>query len=596
MRDQDTIESLAVNAVDTAITRCPRLSCEIKKKDKTPSWDGHIYIHKNGNKDKEGLRTIAVQVKGSECEVFSNGTTHFDADIEDLKNYLHNGGVLFFVVELNPEDKIKIFYETLLPIKLKSVLDEVKEEQQKKRIHLRPFPDDKDAIETIVWNFYQDAHKQTSFAESDLLSLSDLFNNSNVEKITVSTTKCGVAESQQNSFAPFFENELCAYVQMKGSRVEEPIKQTIKAVEFKQRVDGTISIAGKSYYDHYTQIVKKDSLIYRFGDVFEMSSNNGGNSGKLTYSFAAKTLEIKLASLYFIKAAIENKGFFVNNTGFNLGDDNPFDGIDYEAQIKLFIRISKLLSTLHVTQDLELQSLTDDDYKKLSLIAGSILENKPVRGIEFKNQLPSIVNLQIGNLRLKLVAQHGQTDKDIVFEDFFTSQRLFFRHTAEGTQQVSITTPAVILTEEELYSVSNLNSDFIISQLSVPAFNNDYSYAMINELLNRTLIVYDKHQKPNLLKFAEGLANWLSDKEVPFVSPLGRQLDVLQIAKRSRALTRNEIATLHGFLQETEFDQIDLIGIYLLLNKKREAKTVYKLMDDATKKTFNESPLHRFWK
>ena len=46
MRDQTTIEQLAVSAVTTAITKCPYLSCEISSNDKTPSWDGYIYVHK----------------------------------------------------------------------------------------------------------------------------------------------------------------------------------------------------------------------------------------------------------------------------------------------------------------------------------------------------------------------------------------------------------------------------------------------------------------------------------------------------------------------------------------------------------------------
>ena len=71
MRDQTTIEQLAVSAVTTAITKCPHLSCEISSNDKTPSWDGYIYVHKNERKDKQGLNRVAVQVKGKECVSFS---------------------------------------------------------------------------------------------------------------------------------------------------------------------------------------------------------------------------------------------------------------------------------------------------------------------------------------------------------------------------------------------------------------------------------------------------------------------------------------------------------------------------------------------
>lgn len=118
---------------------------------------------------------------------------------------------------------------------------------------------------------------------------------------------------------------------------------------------------------------------------------------------------------------------------------------------------------------------------------------------------------------------------------------------------------------------------------------------MVNELLNNTLLAYDKCKKPQLLEFASDLAKWLMDKDVPHVSTYGKQLDILQIARRSRKLSKSENEQLKSYLSEGVNDQMDLIGIYLLLNKKKEAKAVYKMMNDATRKGFDTSPLHRFW-
>ena len=596
MRDVTTIERLTVNAVDTAITRCSRLSCEFNKNDKTPSWDGCIYIHKNANKGKEGLAKISVQIKGTECESFSENEVSFSAEIEDLKNYLHNGGVVFFVVELNLQADTKIFYQTLLPIKLKSILEGTDDNQKTKTIHLKPLPDDNNAVETIIVNFYQDAHKQTSFAETDLLTLADLFNNPNVEKITMSTTKCGAKDGELDSFKPFFENELCAYVQMKGSRSLEPIKETIKTKEIRQKLFQPISSQGRQFYDSYTQTLTEDCIKYKFGSVFEMVSTDEGNKGKLNYSFGAKTLSVKYQALLFIKSAIESRSFTIGDKVYNLGDDNPFGELDYDTQIEGCERLSQLLTALHVTQDLELSSLTESDYNSIAVVADSILENRPVSGVSFKQELPTVVNLKLGNLRLKFVASKQEGSDDVLFEDFFTSQHLFYIHTEEGEKAAFPTVPAAVLTVEELSTVSNMNPGFVMSQLDIPALHNSFSFTMVNELLNKTLRAYDVCHRPQLLDFADNLAQWLLDKDVPYVSPYGKQLDILQITRRRRKLTKAENEQLKGYLSNDSFDQMDLIGIYLLLNKKKDAKSVYKLMDETTKDAFNESPLHLFWK
>jgi len=45
MRDSDTIESLAVGPVRDAVSRCLYAKEDIKTNDKSPSWDGDIYIY-----------------------------------------------------------------------------------------------------------------------------------------------------------------------------------------------------------------------------------------------------------------------------------------------------------------------------------------------------------------------------------------------------------------------------------------------------------------------------------------------------------------------------------------------------------------------
>ena len=97
--DKKAIETISVNAVKNSIVTSDILDQFISENDKEPSWDGHIYIYKNKNKRKSELKgRIPVQVKGKECNDFSNNKIKYVISISDLKNYLNDGGIILFLV------------------------------------------------------------------------------------------------------------------------------------------------------------------------------------------------------------------------------------------------------------------------------------------------------------------------------------------------------------------------------------------------------------------------------------------------------------------------------------------------------------------
>ena len=85
MRDSDTIEKMAVNAVDDAITKCPLLSPHFTSGDKYPSVDGNIIIYeKNGNNKEDILTTIWVQKNGKECDSLIAEEITYAIEVRDL--------------------------------------------------------------------------------------------------------------------------------------------------------------------------------------------------------------------------------------------------------------------------------------------------------------------------------------------------------------------------------------------------------------------------------------------------------------------------------------------------------------------------------
>lgn len=112
-----------------------RIETLISENDKTPATDGNLVIHtKEKSLSKEDTEyLIPIQVKSKEVKELDKVFVNFPVKISDLKIYFNIGGVIYFVVEVFPTDEgedVKIFYKTLLPIKIKNILDNVSEEQK----------------------------------------------------------------------------------------------------------------------------------------------------------------------------------------------------------------------------------------------------------------------------------------------------------------------------------------------------------------------------------------------------------------------------------------------------------------------------------
>ena len=97
--NKKAVETISVNAVRDSIVCSDFLDQYITDNDKEPSWDGSVYIYTDKSKTKDKLKgKIPVQVKGTEKDDFSKEEISFPVSTVDLRNYLNDGGAVFFVV------------------------------------------------------------------------------------------------------------------------------------------------------------------------------------------------------------------------------------------------------------------------------------------------------------------------------------------------------------------------------------------------------------------------------------------------------------------------------------------------------------------
>ena len=169
------IEETATTALKAALLRCPILDSYIDSNDKTPSWDGTVFVYRNEKQKKADLIGRApIQVKGTEKVIISD-TASFSCQVSDLNNYYRDGGCVFFLISVDASvSTAKIYYASLHVYDLKRILDDAGN-QKTTTIKLERFPqDDSNEVTSIFMSFVENSRKQTSFIGKEIVSLEQL--------------------------------------------------------------------------------------------------------------------------------------------------------------------------------------------------------------------------------------------------------------------------------------------------------------------------------------------------------------------------------------------------------------------------------------
>lgn len=90
---------------------------------KTPSWDGTVFVYKSEKTKKDNLAgRVPIQIKGTEKLIVSD-TAAFSCSIADLKNYYKDGSCIFFLISVDlSSGNSRIFYKTLLVVDLDKII------------------------------------------------------------------------------------------------------------------------------------------------------------------------------------------------------------------------------------------------------------------------------------------------------------------------------------------------------------------------------------------------------------------------------------------------------------------------------------------
>ena len=595
-------ERLATSAVEQAVSRTNRLEPFFNSGEKEPSFDGAVFIYDNDQGNKKNMKRVPVQIKGKGVQSEPALTTKYPVSIVDLDNYMHNGGVMFFVVHIDKSTGVtnQIYYSALLPFKIKELLESKKDNRKTISVCLDQFPTSANDMTALFLNFYADAKRQTSYAGMDFPSIEELQKNGQIESLVSSYTSAD-GQFEINDLPRVLPGkEIYTYAIVKGYSALIPVRRCAQIKQFSIKCvhDIPVSVDGTVYYESIEKEITADKIILRVGSSVTIAAPNidsySGDTQDIEISISVSlsgTLMQRIKAIEFLMAAFETKNFELGDIKFPINfsgkEQEKLPPDRYKSLLSGYKRVVTFLERLHVKKDLPLDGFTEEDYKILNLLVGAIEDGISVKNIA--KGLFSVVNIGFGGLNLKILCER-QEDGNYKLWDYFDKHVEVCVHDDKG-----MSIPA------SQYSIMKADDFLFADNLYLPRVIEDFKGIRLQQFIaeNGNLVMlemlkaYDKVPTAELLDAAKQMCTWLETAR-QFLADEMMLINKLQIVRRERDLTfseKFELSKVASASQKAAYR----IGAFILLDEQREAELLLSDMSQEERDNFMSFPIFRFY-
>lgn len=590
--NKKAVETISVNAVRDSIVCSDFLDQYIPDNDKEPSWDGSVYIYTDKSKTKDKLKgRIPVQVKGTEKDDFGKEEISFPVSTVDLKNYLNDGGAVFFVVYIGQKGLRKqIYYSELPPIKLKMYLAEAKG-QKTKSIKLKKFPSDSNEKATIFFQCFENCQKQASFSNVQLLSLEELEKQGVLKGINIPVSAVGGIDP----LTALLKNEVYVYAELKGSSIPQPLEIIPTNMCTQEKEPANISIGDKKFYHSLNRIRSAKQTKCIFGESFSITLNKNDTTCKINYK-NSDNIRVLAKDLDFIITYIEEGYFSLNGHQMKFDYDNAnisnFNIDEQKKHLQSAKEIVQLLDILGCDKDIDINDLSNSDWLNLDRLVRGLIHKKPIK-IKLENFSPVQI-FNVGKLRFAICLTLNDKEKGTYYLSDFFKTELPTCIKLESGEIISVS-QYLILKKNDLNNLDNIRYEVLL-----PSFQKSQrhceSISRANWFFLELLSAYDESGNQHLIETAKEFSLWLcdfSEEELPYAI---KELNKFQVIKRMRDFTIEEVREIYSIIEDgTSTDDIRAGG-YLLIDQQPMAEICFERLDDTIKEEFKKYPIYHFWK
>lgn len=572
------IEKSAILALKRIICLHGKMNELLNENDKEPSWDGDIFVYSNEDLKVENIiYKIPTQVKGKNDESLLNRTRiTYPVKYKHLRNYFNNGGVCYFVIVISDDgERTTIFYNALTPIKLQSLLKgtEKKGSDQTKSVPLnRLNNNDKNELCRVLMQFGHDSGEQgAKELVRKAISLEDM---EKIDSIRATT----FVSDKENIFKEVTNGEICWYGHLADADIWLPFDydtqmqmEVINCV----KIEKSFRIDEEVYYDSFE--------IRKNGDVtfsLKLSENLIINFQKRNFDFKLKSdLTQVMRDIHFLEAMRYGKTFYVGEhkvceyTNLQLSDG-------LQQMIKELKQLQLALIKFDIELNKDFRDFTDEDWKAVDELL-HIYQGK----IKPKNENAWHMWWWQGKVVpfFLIVDPNGE----LCIENGACFKHIKISVGSEAKDERYIVPPFIMFKRDIWEKLYDVDEGILLEELDKGEFNKETS-ANFTQLFLEILSAYDVTKNEKYYDVAKTISDRLLviDSEADYV-----KLNRLQLLKRKRNLTENELQELEKIETNTEDVKVACTANILLENRRR-AKTKLDEMSDEDKNLFMTFPIY----
>ncbi|QUW23060.1 hypothetical protein JSQ81_05680 [Sporosarcina sp. Marseille-Q4063] len=572
-------EVIGVTAVTMELTRNTLLKGEIPTNDKTVSWDGEIQVYNEKNHNKSSLYgRVPVQVKAHEVEYLSGDKIKHRLNKNDLRNYYHDGGVLFFVVEFIDAFHKKVYYDALLPIDLKMIIEEMKD-QASINHEFGTLPSENNALDIICRNFILNSRKQTQ----NVLSI----NASDINK-----NRTLVIPSVGPNLSTFFNYPTYLYSKEEHYNLEIPMER-IQVLEIVQETNLQIGINGEIYYPNATKRMEKDKTIILFGGDFTIFVQSEADSD-------LSNLKLNLDRTGPLKERIKDTNFMIavltaehiEVMGHQIPIETSDQGLMKELRdlVKDLEELDGVFDELNVTFNQSFDSLKEKDFRNMETLKDIIL-HQDYSDITTDLKQSSFLKLKIGSFTI-LLATTKKNDEWLVV-NAFESDKIFRILASEDKSGPGFEISSYMIVEvKQLFKMANFNLGELEKSFLEIDYDTDPARQYVNYYLLDIVKYYDEvDQNLEFLDFTkkvyEHLTKFEEDNDETYF------LNIMQIIRRQRSFNGEEIEKIIDRKNKAT-DPFVICGYLAILGNITEFDYYFNQLSNEDKDNFKKFPIYKF--
>lgn len=566
------IENSARNILEQILLECPNITYDIKINDKTPSWDGTIFLYKDRRKKKSDLICkCEIQLKGKRT-LGKNKT--YAIEVSDLINYKNHGGVIFFVVDIGIK---KVFYSELLPIKIGRMFknNEKVLTQKTLTVPLDEFPSNVIVIEQKIRDFckHSDMQRLTKGEIFDVARVVDTFSSGSTLLGSLSIIKEGDSRYLNNIDSYIYKLNLDGTVlPIDLIRIEQLMHKELVNIFINDNY---------MFQGELNRIIshKNDESCLLINNNICINYSNNTRNANLKFKLEGKLFEIE-QSCQILKHLLSGDKIKLGNWA-EFSTSN-FTLENFHSLYKEFMAIYAAAKFLRIDVNTNFNNFTQDDCNKLLWIAERLNNGecpKPAKKIQY-----SLERFKFSFFEVVVLVKKEENSEIEVFDPFLLDLSICY---LEDPQ--SIMYPLFVSFDQEwLCSVKNIDYEKVLKTIEVFDIKND-SLGILTNFILEGLRSVDIAQNTDLLMCIEVLAKRLYEMDKSIL----HYVNYLQCIKRQRNITDEEAEILLNKADEAEGSEKDLINcaISLLLNDKYRYKLLYKQLSQDLKEQFDNYPI-----